>query len=298
MSAGDRPILRLGHSPDPDDAFMWWPLFELDGAPPRLDTGRFRYEPVQQDIESLNERAERAELEITAASCAQYPRISDRYVMTACGSSLGEGYGPKLVARAALAVQDLRRPDVVVAVPGERTSAFAATSLLLGPGSFRHEVVDFDRIIECVASGMYDAGLVIHEGQLTYEEAGLHLVEDVGRWWTSQHGLPLPLGINLLRRDLEDRHGSGTLQEVARMLLESVRHALEHREESLRYALQFARGLDREAADEFVGLYVNRWTIDFGADGLKAVRVFLGAVAAAGLVADPGPIDFVATGSE
>jgi 1,4-dihydroxy-6-naphthoate synthase len=289
----EKPTLQLAHSPDPDDAFMWWPLFELDGEPPRINTGRFRYVPVMQDIETLNQRSMCGELEITAMSCAQYPHAQDLYAITSCGSSMGETYGPKLVTREPMRVADLRDESVTIAVPGERTSAFAALSLLLGPGRFRYKPVAFDTIIEEVASGTFAAGVVIHEGQLTFEEAGLHLVEDLGRWWHEQHELPLPLGINTVRRDLEDAHGEGTLSEICTTLLASVEYALEHREESIRHALQFARGLAAEDADAFVRLYVNDLTLDFGDRGRRAVEAFLGVCAAAGLLPPIRHLDFV-----
>lgn len=289
----ERPTLQLAHSPDPDDAFMWWPLFELDGKPPRIDTGRFRYVPVMEDIETLNERSVRGELEITAMSCAQYPHVKDRYAITSCGSSMGEEYGPKLVTREPMAVNDLRDASITIAIPGERTSAFATLNLLLGPGRFRYEAIAFDQIIEAVASEKYAAGVVIHEGQLTFEEAGLHLAEDLGRWWHAQHQLPLPLGVNAVRRDLEETYGPGTLPEICAMLLASVRYALEHRDESIRYALRFARGMAPKEADAFVRLYVNTLTLDFGERGWRAVEEFLKACATAGLLPAAGELDFI-----
>jgi len=292
MSA--RPTLQLAHSPDPDDAFMWWPLFEVDGEPPMIDTGRFKYVSVMKDIETLNERSMRGELEITAMSCAQYPHVRERYAITSCGSSMGDQYGPKLVTREPMSVDALREDDaLVIAVPGERTSAFAALNLLLGCRRFRHEVIAFDRIIEEVAAGRYPAGVVIHEGQLTFEEAGLHLAEDLGRWWHERHRLPLPLGVNAVRRDLEEAYGKGTLREICTTLLSSVEYALEHREASIRYALRFARGMDAEDADAFVRLYVNTLTLDFGERGRRAVEVFLSECTEAGLLPPAGELDFI-----
>jgi 1,4-dihydroxy-6-naphthoate synthase len=295
-----RPLLRIGFSPDPDDAFMWWPLLSVDGAAPALDTGRFRYEAVIDDIESLNGRSVDAELEITAMSCAQYPHVADRYALTACGASMGDAYGPKLVARSARTPESLRHDaddGVVIAVPGERTSAFGALTLMLGAGSFRHAVVPFDSIIERVTAGEFEAGLVIHEGQLTFGDAGLHLVADVGAWWSGRHDLPMPLGVNAVRRDLADTHGEGTLAEITATLLGSVRHALEHRDESIRFALRYARDMGAERADEFVRLYVNRWTLDFGAAGRAGVLTFLEELHAAGLTPAVTEIDFVAAAS-
>ena len=273
---------------------MWWPLLELAGRPPRLETGRFRFEAVAEDIETLNRRSERADLEITALSCAQYPYVKDRYALTACGASLGDACGPKLVSRRPMEAEDLRSPDVVVAVPGLRTTAFAVAGLLVGGGGFRHEVVPFDQIMPRVAAEEYAAGLVIHEGQLTYEDAGLHLIEDLGAWWSGGYGVPLPLGVNAIRRDLERRYGPGTLGQVTERLRRSIDYALAHRAESLAYALRFARGMTAEVADEFVSLYVNRWTVDFGPSGRRAVRALLVALHRAGLAPDAGEVAFVA----
>jgi len=282
--------LRLGHSPDPDDAFMWWPLMELDGNPSRLDTGKYQFTSVMEDIESLNQRAQNSELEITAISCASYPGIKDQYALTACGASLGMNYGPKIVAHQPISPDDLTRSDVVIAVPGTGTSAFAATSLMLGAGTFRYEVVPFDAIIDRVVQGEFTAGVVIHEGQLNFEDAGLHLVADLGAWWYQRHQLPLPLGGNVILRSLEDRYGSGTLQEITELLRRSLEYALAHREDSLAYAGKFARGMAIDQADTFVGMYVNQWTLDFGETGLKALRVFLRELHEAGLVSDPGDV--------
>jgi len=289
-----RPIpLRLGHSPDPDDAFMWWPLFALDGRPPRIDTGRFRVEPVTQDIETLNRRSLDGDLEITAISVAQYPHVKDIYAFTSCGSSMGDDYGPKLVSREPMTIRDLARPGVVIAVPGERTSAFAALSLMLGRGAFQWDHVDFDRIIQAVSGGEHPVGLIIHEGQLTFAESGLHQVIDLGHWWTDRTRLPLPLGGNVIRRDLEARHGPGTLGEITGLLAASLEFALAHRPDSIAHALQFARDMGADRADRFVSMYVNKWTLDFGPRGREAVRQFLREIHALGLTGDPGEVDFI-----
>lgn len=292
--------LRLAHSPDPDDAFMWWPLFPLNGRPPRIDTGRFAFEQVTTDIESLNQRAIAGGrkgdlLEITALSCATYPRVCKKYALTACGASMGDAYGPKIIARSKLSLDDLKKPDVVIAIPGEGTTAFAAMSMLLGggPGSFRYRTIPFKDIIDRVVSGEFMAGLIIHEGQLTFESSGLHQIIDLGAWWKGVHGLPLPLGVNAVRRDLHVLHGPGTVHEVARLLRQSVEYALANRAESVAYALQFARDMTSELADEFIRLYVNKWTLDFGDVGREAVRVFLRETHRAGLTPDAGAIDFV-----
>ncbi|MCC6907487.1 MAG: ABC transporter substrate-binding protein [Phycisphaerales bacterium] len=289
-----RPVLRLGHSPDPDDAFMWFPITGIAGAEPALDTGRFRFEAVQQDIETLNRRSDGGELEITAISVAQYPHVADRYVFTSCGSSMGDGYGPRLVAREPTPLDQIRSGKATLAIPGRRTSAWLATGLMLGDTSkVRSTEVPFDRIIDEVADGRFDAGLVIHEGQLTFQDRGLVLLADLGAWWTGRTGLPLPLGGNVIRRDLEDRFGPGTLREVTALLLRSLNFALEHREEAIDYALTYARGMDRALADRFVAMYVNKHTLDFGPVGREAVSRFLAEAAAVGLVPATGGVEFI-----
>ena len=225
--------LRLGHSPDPDDAFMWWPLEGGDGEAPRVADPRFRFECVPLDIESLNRRAEEASpedrLEITAISCAAYPRVADRYVLTACGSSVGEGYGPKLVAKPGRDLASLA--GARIAIPGRRTTAFVTSSMLLGPDRFTPVEIDFDRIEQAVASGEVDAGVVIHEGQLTFARHGLELLVDLGSWWRDRTGLPLPLGANAVSRDLAASLGDEGAASLAGLLRRSVEHAMEHREE-------------------------------------------------------------------
>jgi 1,4-dihydroxy-6-naphthoate synthase len=285
-----RPLLRIGHSPDPDDAFMWWPLSEPG---PVAEDAAFRYEPVLRDIETLNHDALRGELEITALSAAAYPFVAQRYALTSCGSSLGDQYGPAIIARRPMALQDLRRRGAVLAVPGEHTSAFAATAVLLGSGTFRHRVVPFDRIVPAVAAGEFDAGLVIHEGQVTFAQAGLHLVADLGMAWSSRCGLPLPLGVNAIRRDLDELYGPGTSMRVAGDLLASIGHALRHREAGLDRAMRHTRGGSREQVSRFVGMYVNRWTLDLGPVGRAAVNTLLSEARRIGLVPDPGPMDFI-----
>lgn len=292
----DRLSLTLGHSPDPDDAFMWWPLTGIDGSGPAIDTGRFDFTLVTDDIETLNARASCGDLDITAISIAHYPAVHDTYVLTACGASVGDGYGPKLVSRTPMTCDDLRRTRPRIAVPGARTTALATTRLLLG-ADVDWEAVDFETIGDRVLAGDFEAGVVIHEGQLTFADSGLHLVEDLGAWWGREHDLPLPLGGNAARRDLETRGGPGTLESLARVLRASVEHALEHRETSLQWAQRFGRGIDLGTAGTFVDMYVNRWTLDFGPRGRAALRVFLEAVHAAG-GPDPGPIDIVGSADD
>ena len=282
----ERIPIRLGHSPDPDDVFMWWPLFEFNGEPAVISSPRFRFEPVLIDIESANRRAEAGVdlLEITALSCGQYPRVADTYAITACGSSMGEGYGPKLVARSEMTVEELREGGKRVAIPGARTTAHLALSLLLGPGQFEPVEVPFKDVPECVRSGGADAGVVIHEGQLTYTHDGLVLVRDLGEWWGEKTQLPLPLGVNAIRRDLEDQHGPGTLAEIADLLERSVDHALANVDEAIAHAHEHAGDIEQTLTREFVDMYVNRLTVDVGPTGLEAVDLLLKEAADAGLV--------------
>jgi 1,4-dihydroxy-6-naphthoate synthase len=275
-------VLTLGHSPDPDDAFMFYAL-----AREKIDTRGWRFEHVLEDIQTLNERALVGELDITAISIHAYPYVADKYVLTNCGSSMGDGYGPLVVAPEPIGIDDLR--GKTIAVPGERTTAFLVLNLLLGRGSFRHEVVMFDQILEYVADRKADAGLVIHEGQLTYHNHKLHKVVDLGEWWKSVTGLPLPLGGNCIRRAL----GHDTMQEIAAILKQSIEYGLAHRKEAVEYALQYARDMDHDAADKFVGMYVNDWTLDYGEIGRRAVRELLRHGQEADLIPDPGTIDFI-----
>jgi 1,4-dihydroxy-6-naphthoate synthase len=283
--------ITLGHSPDPDDAFMWWPLFGVDGGAPAIGEPGLRFVQVCDDIETLNRRSAgpvEALLDVTAMSCANLPMVGDRYALTACGSSVGDGYGPKLVARTPMTFDQLRDPSCVIAVPGRRTTSFLALSLMLGPGSFRFEEVPFDELMERVADGTYRAGVVIHEGQLLFGQHGLHLVQDLGAWWNGHSGLPLPLGVNAVRRDLDARHGAGTQRRVNRLLMASIEHAMAHREQGVAYALRFARGMEASLAGTFVDMYVNRWTLDCGPRGREAVDRLLSEAAAAGL-SPPAP---------
>ncbi len=292
--ADDRPVLRIGQSPDPDDAFMWWPLAGPAASPPAdFHTDRFRYEAVPADIETLNRRAEQGELEITALSCAQYPHVAGHYMVTNCGASMGQQCGPKIVAGRAMSPEELHEPGTTLAVPGEHTTAFAVASMLLGPGTFQYDAVPFDEIIEAVSAGKYAAGVVIHEGQITFEQAGLHEVADLGMWWMARSGLPLPLGINAIRRDLDGRYGPGTLQQVTADLKRCLQFSLAHRDDAMAHALGCGRGLTPDLAERFVGMYVNRWTLDLGDFGRAAVRNFLQEAHQAGLVPDPGEVEFI-----
>ena len=285
--ADDRPLLTMGHSPDPDDAFMWWPITGKalgTPAPPVIDTGRFRFRAVPLDIEALNRRAaEQGDLDVTALSARAYADVADRYILTACGASFGDGYGPKVVTRPDSRVrrtEDLRSPGARIAVPGARTTAFLALSLLL-EGPFEFVEMPFDRVLGAVAEKSVDAGLIIHEGQLTFADMGLVELADLGRWWKQATGLPLPLGVNAVRRDLDDRFGPGAAADVVRTLLASVTYAMDHREEGLEYARRFAMGnaggetVTPERVARFVDMYVNQWTVDMGLAGRKAIETLL-----------------------
>jgi 1,4-dihydroxy-6-naphthoate synthase len=274
-------LIRVGHSPDPDDAFMFHAL-----ANGKLDTGdlEFRHELV--DIETLNRRALVGELEVTALSVHGYAYVTDRYALLPCGASMGDRYGPMVVAREPLAVDELLEKRI--AVPGTHTTAFLTLRLLLGE-NFDYEVVPFDQILGAVREGKVDAGLIIHEGQLTYDRIGLDLVIDLGVWWYEETGLPLPLGANGIRKDL----GPELMRRVGRLLRQSIDYALEHRAEALDYALRYGRDLDRYDADRFVGMYVNEWTRDFGPRGREAVNTLLRRGHEAGVIPTAVAAEFI-----
>jgi len=274
-------LIRLGHSPDPDDAFMFWGL-----ASGEVDPRRFEFEHVLRDIQTLNEWALDGKLEVTALSLAAYPLVQERYVLLPHGASMGSGYGPIVVAGEEMATASLR--DLEIAVPGTMTTAFLVLRMCLGD-TFRYREVPFDRIIDEVASGRVPAGLLIHEGQLTYQAEGLKKVVDLGEWWLLETGLPLPLGANVARRDL----GAGTLFELSDVLRDSIQAGLDNREEAMEHALRFGRGLDTELADRFVGMYVNELTCDYGEEGRQAVRELLGRAEALGAYEQPVKVEFV-----
>lgn len=313
--------LTLAHSPDPDDAFMWWPLtgkINPDGTPkpgaegkPRLDTGRFSFRALPADIHVLNRRAiEKADLEITALSARAYCDVKDRYIITRCGGSFGDGYGPKLIARSGSTLDAMRAPTTRIAVPGMQTTAFLLLGLALGftrdtlaAQRARFIELPFEQIIGAVARGEADAGLVIHEGQLTFVDAGLQLLLDVGVWWKQRSGLLTPLGVNAVRRDLDQLHGPGTVREVAALLSRSVAYSMDHRDESTRYTLPFAlANVDRagkqseekptlERIERYCKMYVTEETRDMGENGRQAIEHLLRDGAAAGLCPDPGTVD-------
>jgi 1,4-dihydroxy-6-naphthoate synthase len=254
--------IRVGHSADPDDAFMFW---ALDAG--RVDKRGLEFEPVVSDIQTLNEWATEARLEVTAISLGAYPYVADHYVLLPHGGSLGFGYGPVVVARAAYGPDELRGLEIVI--PGRLTTAYLTLQLALGVG-IRVRELPFDEILDEVRSGRAEAGLLIHEGQLTYVGAGLTKVLDLGEWWLAETGLPLPLGVNVARRDLGER-----LQDVSAVLGEAIRIGLENREEALAYAQGFGRGIDAETNDRFVAMYVNDFTCDYGDEGRRAVSELL-----------------------
>ena len=287
MTATAPRTIHVAHSPDADDAFMFWAMAEG-----RIDTGGRRYVHELGDIESLNRRALAGELEVTAVSLHAYAYLADRYALLAHGASIGDRYGPLIVSRKPAPT----RPRAaltgrLVAVPGELTTAFL--TLRLYQPAARHVVVPFDQIEDYVAAGKADAGLLIHEGQLTFADRGLHLWADMGEWWYRQTQLPLPLGGNVVRRDLGDE----LMRAIARDLKASIEYGLAHRAEALRHAQGFSRGLDADRTDRFVGMYVNAYTVDYGVVGRRAVRELLTRAHAARLIPATVDLAFVAADS-
>lgn len=265
MSSSETEALeiKIAHSPDSDDAFMFYGL-----ATGKVRIPGLKFTHVLCDIETLNHKAmDEAYYEVTAISFHAYPYLQDRYALMPSGGSVGEGYGPMIVATKPFTLDEVKK--LKIAVPGTLTTAMLALKLFAP--QIETEVVAFDKIIPAVLEGRFDAGLIIHEGQLTYERSGLHKILDLGKWWREQTGLVLPLGANAIRKDL----GPEVIAKVCRALRESIQHALDHREEALAYAMQFARDLDTRDADKFVGMYVNERTLDYGADGRAAVEKLL-----------------------
>lgn len=287
--------LRLGHSPDPDDAFMFYGL-----AKDKFPTGPYRFEHILQDIQTLNQRALKGELEITAISIHAYPYVADKYALTSCGSSMGDKYGPMVIASEPMTLDQLK--GKTIAIPGEMTTAFLTLQLAIGKGqnvrtqssapkphAFSYIVVPFDEIPRYVQTGQVDAGLIIHEGQLTFKTLGLHLIVDLGMWWYEKTALPLPLGGNCVRKDL----GATVMQEVTDIVKQSIQYSLDHRPEAVEYSLQYGRDLNHDLADKFVGMYVNHWTLDYGAKGREAIDRLLKEGADAGLVPSVGKIQYI-----
>jgi len=271
--------IRIAHSPDSDDAFMFYAL-----AKDKLPTGKFRFHHTLQDIETLNRKAFDGVYEVTAISFHAYPYLEDKYVLLPSGASMGDGYGPMVVARELFGQNELRGKRI--AVPGKLTSACLVLKLF--QPDYEEVVIPFDQIMDAVKRGDVDAGLLIHEGQLTYAEEGLSLIVDFGAWWRDTTGLPLPLGGNVIRRDL----GMEDIKEISRLLKASIQYSLDHREEALKYALEFARDLDPAKADRFVGMYVNDRTLDYGEDGRKAVQLFFDKAYETGIIPKPVKAEF------
>ena len=272
-------LVRVGFSADPDDAFMFWGL-----ASGTVDPRGFEFEPVIEDIQTLNEWSLEGRLEVTAVSLATYPLVQDRYLLLPHGGSMGSGYGPIVVAREKLSLDELRKTEILV--PGKLTTAFLVLKMVLG--DFDSRVLPFDEILPAVAAGDAPAGLIIHEGQLTYLDSGLEKCLDLGEWWLLETGLPLPLGVNLVRRDL----GDDAVRQVSAILRESIDAALEHREEALEYALGFGRGMDSARGDRFIDMYVNELTQDYGDEGRLAVQELLSRAEAAGAYDTPVRVEF------
>jgi 1,4-dihydroxy-6-naphthoate synthase len=280
-------VFTLGHSPDPDDAFMFYAMAEN-----KIDLRGYRFEHRLEDIQTLNERALRGELHISAISIHAFAHVSQRYALLPCGASMGDGYGPMIVAMDAkpLGTDEATRTWLrgkMIAIPGKMTSAYLALQLYLG--DFKHVVVPFDQIFDAVKSGKADAGLIIHEGQLTYARAGFTKILDLGEWWKRETGLPLPLGGNVLRKDIP--------LEVQRDLLaimrESIDYGLAHREEAVRHSMPYARDMDTQLAGRFIGMYVNDFTRDYGETGREAIRRFLNRAAQAGYIGKTPAVEFV-----
>lgn len=290
----ERNVFTLGHSPDPDDAFMFYAMAEN-----KIDLRGYRFEHRLEDIQTLNERALRGELHISAISIHAYAYAADKYALLPCGASMGDGYGPIVVRKYPISaaqhpsrdedVADVREwlRGCVIAVPGRMTSAFLALRLYLG--DFKHVVVPFDQIFDAVKAGRADAGLIIHEGQLTYGQSGFQKIVDLGEWWKRETGLPLPLGGNVLRKDIPQpvRH------ELLEIVRQSIDFGLAHRTEAVRHSLPYARDMNAELAGKFIGMYVNDYTRDYGKTGRAAIRKFLGDAHDAGYVDNPVKVEFV-----
>jgi 1,4-dihydroxy-6-naphthoate synthase len=268
-------VFTLGHSPDPDDAFMFYAMAEN-----KIDLRGYRFEHRLEDIQTLNERALRGELHISAISIHAFAYVSDRYALLPCGASMGDGYGPMIIRKRP--TSNVQRPtsnsdeesrallrELTIAVPGLMTSAYLALQLYLG--EFKHVVVPFDQIFDAVKNGKADAGLIIHEGQLTYERAGFNKIIDLGEWWKRETGLPLPLGGNVLRKDIPPP----VQRDLLAIMRESIDYGLAHRDEAVRHSMPYARDMDAKLAGKFIGMYVNDFTRDYGEAGRKAVRQFL-----------------------
>jgi 1,4-dihydroxy-6-naphthoate synthase len=278
-------LFTLGHSPDPDDAFMFYAL-----ARDLIPTNGLRFEHILQDIQTLNERATRGELDISAISIHAYAYVSEQYALLPSGASMGDGYGPMLVAPSILSRDEISRGKI--AIPGLMTSAFLALQLWLGKSKEQLDllVVPFDKIFETVKNGQADVGLIIHEGQLTFENEGLRLCQDLGKWWSSeQDGLPLPLGGNVIHKRIEPV----LRRQISSLLTDSIQFGLNHRTDAVAHAMRYARDMNIPLADKFVGMYVNHWTLDYGERGRESIRRFLGLGFEHGLIPHQQSLEFV-----
>jgi 1,4-dihydroxy-6-naphthoate synthase len=281
----EKTTLTLGHSPDPDDAFMFYAL-----AKDLIPTHGFRFQHILQDIQTLNERATRGELDVSAVSIHAYAYVSGKYALLPSGASMGDGYGPMLVAKQKFSREQIAKKKI--AVPGTMTSAFLALQLWLGKPAkeLKCVVVPFDQIFSAVKNGTAETGLIIHEGQLTYKNEGLVVCEDLGVWWGKHNdGLPLPLGGNVIHKKFDP----ATRRKISDTLTASIQFSLEHRAEAVQHALQYARDMGRDLADKFVGMYVNHWTLDYGDKGRESIRRFLGQAFERGLVPHRQELEFV-----
>lgn len=272
--------IHIAHSPDSDDAFMFYAL-----AQHKVDAEGLEFVHVLRDIETLNREALRGTYEISAVSIHAYAFLADKYALLGSGASMGENYGPMVVARDKWGISDLKGKRI--AIPGKLTSAYLALQML--ESDFEPVTVPFDQIIDCVLKKEVDAGLIIHEGQLQYHEMGLNLIVDLGKWWFEKTGLPLPLGGNAVRKDL----GTEMMKKLARIQKASIAYGLDHRDDALAHAMQYARDLPREKADRFVGMYVNQRTLDYGDEGKKAIRVFLDCAFDKKLIPHPVSVEFI-----
>jgi 1,4-dihydroxy-6-naphthoate synthase len=282
MSTVSAPVrdITVAHSPDSDDAFMFYGL-----ATNKVRVPGLRFTHTLCDIETLNQKAQEGVYDVSAVSFHAYPYVQDKYALMSCGGSVGDGYGPMIVSPRPFTQTEIKK--IKIAVPGKLTTAYLAL-MLFAPG-IEVEVVPFDQIIPQVVEGKYEAGLIIHEGQLTYSKVGLQRVVDLGKWWQKVTGLPLPLGGNAIRRAL----GPETMASVTQALRDSIQYAIDHREEALSYAMQFARDLDPQLADKFVGMYVNERTLDYGEDGREAVRRLLDMGHKAGIIPQTPRVEWV-----
>jgi len=281
LKTGEQTVeIKLAHSPDSDDAFMFYAL-----ATHKLQTPGYKYTHVLSDIQTLNEAALTETYDVTAVSFAAYPSIRDKYILLDCGASFGEGYGPIVVAAKSMKREEIKGKRI--AVPGLKTTAYL--SLKLFEPDFDAVVMPFDKILDAVQDELVDAGLLIHEGQLLFPQLGLHKVLDLGAWWQEQTGLPLPLGGNAVRRAL----GTDLGKQIARTIRASVEYGLDHREDALKYAMQFARDMETELADQFVGMYVNKWTLGYGEKGKRAVQELITRGTSSGILPGPDTVEFL-----